>query len=143
MGSTSASVARAGSSAITIAAATKSTDYSNFTQVYRPLLLLASGLQMAGPHLTPETFRDGLRRAAFPNPITALHAGAVGVPQNGYTFTRDAAEWWWDNTAKGPYSDDAAQSKGAICYLDGGTRRRDTWPRKLPALFTPACDSGR
>ena len=126
----------------TLAAATKSTDYSNFTQVYRPLLMLASGLQMAGPHLTPQTFRDGLRRAAFPNPVTGIHAGAVDVTSNGYTYTHDAAEWWWDNSAKGPYSDDTAQSKGAICYLDGGARRRDVWPRQAPRYFT-GCDSGR
>jgi len=127
----------------TLGAQTKSTDYSNMTQVYRPLLLLASGLQMAGPHLTPESFRDGLRRAQFPNPSTAIHAGAVDVPQDGYAFTRDAAEWWWDNSARGPYSDDSAQAKGAICYLDGGARRRDEWPHQAPAYFASTCDSGR
>jgi hypothetical protein len=124
---------------------TASTDYSNFTQVYRPLLMLASGLQMAGPHLTPQTFRDGLRKTRFPNPVTAIHAGAVDVASDGYTFTTDAAEWWWDNAARGPYSDDSSQAKGAICYLDGGTRRRDTWPHQAARIFTgpSACDSGR
>jgi hypothetical protein len=126
-----------------IAAMTASTDYSNMTQVYRPLLLLASGLQMAGPHLTPQTFRDGLRRAVFPNPVTAIHAGAVEVERDGYTFTHDAAEWWWDNAARGPYSDDSAQAKGAICYLGGGARRRDVWPHATPAFFAASCDSGR
>jgi hypothetical protein len=100
---------------------------------------------MAGPHLTPQTFRDGLRKAAFPNPITAIHAGAVDVAANGYTYTSDAAEWWWDNSAKGPYSDDSAQSKGAICYLESGIRHRDVWPHRVASIFTPtsACDSGR
>jgi hypothetical protein len=129
----------------TIGPKTASTDYSNFTQVYRPLLMLASGLQMAGPHLTPQTFRDGLRKAAFPNPVTRIHAGAVGVSKNGWTFTQDAAEWWWDNDAKGPYTDDSSQGKGAICYLDGGIRRRDSWPHQAARIFTgpAACDSGR
>jgi len=127
----------------TLGPQTKSTDYSNFTQVYRPLLLLASGLQMAGPHLTPQTFLAGLRKAQFPNPITSIHAGAVDIPQDGYSFTRDAAEWWWSNTAKGPYSDDQAAGKGAICYVDGGARHDlGTWPRKEPDVFTPTCDSG-
>jgi hypothetical protein len=125
----------------TMAPKTASTDYSNFTQVYRPLLMLASGLQMAGPHLTAQTFLDGLRAARFPNPITSLNAGAVGLPQDGFTFTRDAAEWWWSNSARGPYTDDAA-GKGAICYVDGGTRRRDGWPRQAPPYFTGSCDSG-
>lgn len=119
---------------------TKSTDYSNFTQVYRPLLMLASGLQMAGPHLTPQTFLEGLRKARFPNPITNIHAGAVGVP-DGYTFTRDAAEWYFDPTARGPYSDDAA-GKGAICYLDSGARHDyGTWARTEPQR-PGSCDSG-
>ena len=120
---------------------TKSTDYSNFTQVYRPLLMLVSGLQMAGPHLTAQSFRDGLRNARFPNPITSIHAGAVGVPADGYSFTRDAAEWWWSNTARGPYSDDSA-GKGAICYVDRGVRHSDVWPRQNPGYFAGSCDSG-
>lgn len=126
-----------------LGAKTASTDYSNFTQVYRPLLLLVSGLQMAGPHLTPESFLAGLRTTKFPNPITSIHAGAVGIPLDGSSFTRDAAEWWWSNTAKGPYTDDAA-AKGAICYVEAGARHDfGTWPSTDPAYFTPACDSGR
>lgn len=126
----------------TLGPQTASTDYSNFTQVYRPLLLLASGLQMAGPHLTPQSFLAGLRSTRFPNPTTSIHAGAVGIPQDGYSFTRDAAEWWWSNTAKGPYTDDAA-GKGAICYVDAGARHDlGTWSRADPNYFTGPCDSG-
>ena len=128
----------------TLAPATTSTDYSNFSQIYRPLLLLASGIQMAGPKLTPESFRDGLRAAQFPNPTTRLQAGAVGIPQDGYSFTRDAAEWWWSNSARGPYSDDGASGKGAICYVDGGVRyRTGMWPKSDAGYFTGGCDSGR
>ena len=98
---------------------------------------------MAGPHLTSESFRAGLRATKFPNPLTSIHAGAVGIPQDGSSFTRDAAEWWWSNTAKGPYTDDAA-AKGAICYVDGGARHDfGTWSHTDPAYFTPECDSGR
>ena len=125
-----------------LGAKTTSADYSNFTQVYRPLLLLASGLQMAGPHLTAQSFLAGLRRAQFPNPITKIHAGAVDIPSDRYSFTRDAAEWWWSNTARGPYSDDQA-GKGAICYIDGGARHElGTWPRSYPNYGSGACDSG-
>ena len=126
----------------TLGAQTKSTDYSNFTQVYRPLLMLMSGLQMAGPHLTAQSFLDGLRKAQFPNPITSIHAGAVDVPRDGSSFTRDADEWWWDPSAKGPYSDDTA-GKGAICYAEGG-RRHDygSWPHTNAQVFTSTCNSG-
>ena len=126
----------------TLGAQTKSTDYSNFTQIYRPVLMLASGLQMAGPHLTPQTFLAGLRKAQFPNPITAIHAGAVDLPQDGYSFTRDAVEWWWNPSARGPYSDDTSD-KGAICYAEGG-RRHDygSWPHTAPSVFANSCDAG-
>ena len=33
-------------------------------------------------------------------------------------MTEDVAEYWWSNTARGPYGDDA----GTICYVDGGRR---------------------
>ena len=96
---------------------------------------------MAGPHLTPETFLAGMRKTQFPNPVTSTHAGAVGVPQDGFSFTDDAAEWWWNPQAKGPYSDDAA-GKGAICYVDGGARHvLGSWPRSEPDHST-ACDAG-
>ena len=117
--------------------------WSNFTQVYRPLLVLMSGIQMAGPHLTHETLVAALRRTVFPNPITSLQAGAVDVPSNGYSFTHDAAEYWWNNNARGPYTDDT-NGKGTYCYLDGGVRRRDAWPHATPNFFpaSGACDSG-
>ena len=67
----------------------------------------------------------------------------MGVPANGYAFTDDAAEWWWSNTAKGPYTDDSAASKGAICYVDGGARHQlGTWAHTAANVFTTSCDSG-
>ena len=111
-------------------------------EVYRALLLIASGIQMAGPNLTPETFRDGLRRAAFPNPITELHAGAVGFKPNGTSMTKDGAEWWWSTSAPGPFSDSGAH-RGTVCYLNG--RRRfelGGWPKGDAPFFSGACDSG-
>jgi hypothetical protein len=126
----------------TLSPGTSSSQAVYFTQVYRPLLLLASGIQMAGPRLTPETFRDGLRKTRFPNPVTKLQAGTVGLAPDGYSFTRDATEWWWSNTAQGPYSDDAG-AKGALCYVAGGARHRGTWPRGDGGFFSGTCDSGR
>ena len=77
---------------------------------------------MAGPKLTPTTFRDGLRRTHFPNPITKTHAGFVGFPTNGYSMTDDAAEWWYSTTADGPFSDSSSHP-GTVCYVDEGIRR--------------------
>jgi hypothetical protein len=91
-------------------------------EIYRGLLLIASGIQMAGPHLTPATFRDGLRRTNFPNPITVTHAGFVGFPSDGYSMTDDAAEWWYSTTADGPFSDSSSHP-GTVCYVEKGIRR--------------------
>jgi hypothetical protein len=111
-------------------------------EIYRALLLLASGIQMAGPHLTPQTFAAGLRQTNFPNPITATHAGAVGFHLDGYSMTDDAAEWWFSTTATGPFSDSSSHP-GTVCYLNGGRRYAlGSWPRGPAPFFSGTCDSG-
>lgn len=112
-------------------------------EVYRALLLLASGIQMAGPRLTVASFRDGLRATRFPNPvIPSLNAGAVDVRPNGYSLTADGAEWWYSNTDRGPFSDSGAKP-GTVCYLNRGARHvLGAWPRGDAPFFTAPCDSG-
>jgi hypothetical protein len=111
--------------------------------VYRDLLLIASGIQMAGPHLTPETFQSGLQTTVFPNPSSPLMAGRVGFSGGSHAMTTDAAEIWWSVTAAGPYPDEPAGGPGAWCYVDGGARHSltDGWPSGDP-FFQGACDSG-
>jgi len=107
--------------------------------VYRSLLLLASGIQMAGPHLTPQTFGNQLHLTRFPNPASPIMEGAVGFTDGGYSMTGDAAEWWWSNTAPGA----APGDRGTICYVDGGKRyRAGGWPKQGDNLFQGTCDSG-
>ena len=112
-------------------------------EVYRALLLLASGIQMAGPHLTVTSFRDGLRGTHFPNPITSLNAGAVGLQPDGYSLTDDGAEWWYSTQDRGPFTDSAAHD-GTVCYIDKGRRHKlGNWPRGRAPFFVPGtCDSG-
>ena len=111
-------------------------------EIYRGLLLIASGIQMAGPHLTPTTFRDGLRRTHFPNPITITHAGFVGFPSDGYSMTDDAAEWWYSTTAAGPFSDSSG-NRGTVCYVDKGIRRTiGNFPKGGDPFFAGSCYSG-
>ena len=107
---------------------------------YHNLLLIASGIQMAGPNLTPTNFEAGLQKAAFPNPDTGIHAGHVGFGGGSHAMTVDAAEFWWSNTEHGPYADEGA---GTFCYVDHGARHSlaDPWPAGDP-FFTGACDSG-
>ncbi len=115
--------------------------YVNFrAENYRPLLLIAAGIQMAGPRLTPQTFEAALHRTRFPNPDHPNRSGAVGFGGASYSMTTDGAEWWYSNTASSPYSGGQA---GAFCYLDGGTRHGlSKWPTGDGPFFKPPCDSG-
>lgn len=123
-----------------VAPSTTTNDVQNRAEIYRPLLLLASGIQMAGPNLTVQTFRDGLRKAAFPNPATESVAGAVDMPADGWSLTSDAAEWWYSTTAVGPHSD-SSSNRGTICYVAGGERRRiGGWPSGPDPFFGPRCN---
>jgi hypothetical protein len=108
---------------------------------YRSMLLLASGIQMAGPRLTPETFAAALEKTVFPNPDTPHMQGHVGFSPRSHSMTIDAAEWWWSDTDQSPYTD---ESSGTICYVEHGARRTlGKWPkRESDPLFTGPCDSG-
>ena len=106
---------------------------------YRSLLLLASGIQMAGPNLTPETFARGLQGTNFPNPEAETRPGKVGF-DGDHSMMDDAVEFWWSSTAASPFP---GGSPGALCYVDGGRRyRKGEWPREPSAFFTGPCDSG-
>jgi hypothetical protein len=80
--------------------------------LYHQLLLLAIGIQMAGPDLRPETFESGM--FAFPQ-----RSGAVGTwkfSADNYTGVIDAREIWWDPDAISPWNGQPGT------YLDNGTR---------------------
>ena len=107
-------------------------------EVYRDLLLIMSGLQMAGPHLTPQTFQAGLERAVFPNPDTPLFAGHVGFAGNTYAMTVDAAEFWYSPSDPSPYT---PSSGGAVCYVDDGARHAaGEWPHGGDPFFKEPCN---
>jgi hypothetical protein len=118
---------------------TNSIGMSNLNIKYRSLLLLASGIQMAGPNLTPKTFADALHKTVFPNPPHPNQPGKVGFLDRDHTMTEDATEWWWTNNGRSPYADDAG---GTICYVRGGERHTiGGWPPP-DELFNGTCDSG-
>jgi len=112
-------------------------------EIYRALLVLASGIQMAGPHLTVQTFRDHLRDTHFPNPLTSVQEGAVDVSSDGYSETADGAEWWYSTQDNGPFSDSSSHP-GTVCYLNHGRRYAlGSWPHGSAPFFKPGtCYSG-
>lgn len=107
---------------------------------YLQLLLLASGIQLAGPDLTPETFRAGLQRARWANPNAGqapYFQARVGFEGPRHTMTSDASMFWFDPQTPGTVDPSVP---GAICYVDGGRRYGlGQWPRTDPAFRTGPC----
>jgi ABC-type branched-subunit amino acid transport system substrate-binding protein len=108
---------------------------NNTYGVINPSILeFANGLMLAGPKLTPQSFRDGLFR--YPpsggdaiNP--QLSWGKHGVwPSTDFNGSEDAGLLWWDPTAVG--EDEVRQvGNGLYRYADGGKRyTRGKFPAK-------------
>lgn len=101
---------------------------------YKQLLLIVSGIQMAGPHLTPQTFAAGLHEANFPNPASPAMEGAAQFG-DGYGMTQDFTVQWWSDTRPAIWPDDGA---GTWCYVQGGRRYDgDYFRTKKPAVLPP------
>lgn len=110
---------------------------------------LAAGIMLAGPHLTPESFRDGLY--AMP-PLGGGYEGFVSSAGRSFgprgiwpwdskgdtTAVDDTTFTWWSNSATG--QDEAGnQGTGMMMFIDGGKRYRSgTIPRGEPDFFDPA-----
>ena len=107
---------------------------------YVQLLLLASGIQLAGPELTPESFARGLHAARFPNPGAGgapYFQARVGFAGPRHTMSSDAAMFWFDPQRPGTIDPSVP---GAICYVDRGRRYAlGSWPTGDPAFRTGAC----
>ncbi len=110
---------------------------------YWQILMLSSGIQMAGPKLAPQTFANALWTTKFPNPLTPIYEGKVGFAGKSLQMTTDAAEFWVSNTASGPYSDKQAGT-GVVCYVNHGARHDNGhMPRGGDdVFFKGTCDSG-
>ena len=110
--------------------------YLPLQDIYWEMLLLASGIQMAGPHLTPQTFQHGLQAAQFPNPLSAQVEGKAGFLGGTHSMTKDVALMWWNDAAPDPYPEG---NNGAWCYVENGRRFSPyVFPKNLP-LFSGPC----
>lgn len=70
-------------------------------------LIFFTGVHLAGPHLTPQSFQAGLFRypANRPQASTVIHMswGRHGIwPGTDYTWGDDATVVWWDPNVSGP-----------------------------------------
>jgi hypothetical protein len=103
---------------------------------YQELMVLASGIQTAGPGLTPETFAEGLHSTTYPNPGAAgppFFQGTVGFASDT-TMVDDFQEFWLDSRITGPQvvtdKSEGGNTSRASCYVALGRRfALDTWPR--------------
>jgi hypothetical protein len=115
----------------------------NLTARYSSLLLLASGIQAAGPNLTPQTFEAGLHRLSFPNPGAKgppYFQSFVGFPNGSHTMIRDATMYWFSQNEQGTVD---RTNVGAICHVDRGKRYElSDWPeRQEPRFYSGSCRS--
>ncbi|MHB8342363.1 MAG: ABC transporter substrate-binding protein, partial [Mycobacteriales bacterium] len=110
----------------------------DLADAYHNLSILADGIQMAGPHLTPEAFAQSLEQTQFPNPgagTLPAYQGTIAVAGSSYTLVHDLALAWFDASAP-EYDSAGATNPGGWCYLQRGQRfAGGEWPRGSLDLF--------
>jgi len=119
---------------------------TSLEEFYRQLLMLAVGVQAAGPHLTPATFQAGLQGLDFPNPGAGgplLYQARVGFGPGSHEMVHDFGIWWFDNTQQPAWankrSDAGAGGSGGYCWVGPGARwELDHFPRNIRP-FAGAC----
>jgi hypothetical protein len=117
---------------------------NNFAIVKNNVEQTMTGIHLAGPHLTPETFRDGLYHAppSVPGPLglnTIVTYGDHGFwDGNDPAGLDNAGILYWDPNATGP-DETGTQGKGMYRLVDGGKRYlHGNWPTAPVKLFDPA-----
>jgi len=113
-----------------------------YSVVYPAPQILYTGIHLAGPRLTPETFRDGLFRyprtgggPTTPSVSRGSHGIWPGVDRYG---SDDVTVIWWDADATGP-SEIGDEGKGMYAYADHGRRYLPgRIPDHVPGLFDRA-----
>ncbi len=102
--------------------------------IYEQMYLMAIGIEMAGPDLTPQTFEAGMR--AYPGSqsgaTNALY-GTWDLPAGHYTPQVDSAEIYWDPTKISPYNG----CLGAYTLMSSRYKagQYPTGPPPLPSTF--------
>ncbi len=106
-------------------------------------LIFFTGLHLAGPELTAQSFRNGLFRypSIAETKPTWLHIswGKHGIwPGTDWFGSDDATVIWWNPDATG--TDEVGNAgTGMYEYADGGRRYLpDNWPARPAAVFDPA-----
>ncbi|MHB8508151.1 MAG: hypothetical protein ACYDGR_05800 [Candidatus Dormibacteria bacterium] len=108
---------------------------------YQDLMVLFSGLQLAGPNLTPQAFQDGMFRARFPDPghgAAPYYQAQVGFAPGLHSFFNDAAPIWFNSQAQN-YTTNEPRT-GSYCFVDHGLRfGPGNWPASLTFYNNQPC----
>jgi hypothetical protein len=96
-------------------------------EFYYQLYMLAIGLQMAGPNLTPQSFEAGM----FAYPGGSGPRGLWKFGEGDYTTTDDFREIWWDPNRISGQND----RPGAWVQLGGGARYTGATVPHAPAPY--------
>lgn len=108
--------------------------------IYRTLLLLTSGIQAAGPRLTPASFAAGLQKVRFANPGAGnarYYQARVAFGRGDFAMTDSLAVVWWGETAPS-YGGGGSGPTGGWCYMRRGARFDGAaWPHLEGELFDP------
>lgn len=94
--------------------------------IYAQMYMLALGIHMAGPNLTPETYEQGM----FAYPGGTGPFGTWGFDADSYTPTQDYRVIWWDPEAVSPMN----SKRGAYIEAYDGRRFKKG---ELPASDQP------
>jgi len=117
------------------------TDASVPCQLYTGLRQLFTGIQVAGPRLTPASIDQGFH--AIPgNPSSSPREPACFYAQGDYTCVKDAAVMWYDTSASSDYS----ATPGCWRAADGGVRYlAGRWPpgdvKSLQRISSDPCNN--
>jgi hypothetical protein len=93
--------------------------------LYYFMYVIAIGIQMAGPDLTPQTFQQGM----YNYPRASGPAGSWGFGPGDYTPMDDAMVIWWNPDAESPYN-----GKRGAYQTDGRRYRPGQWPTEPIAV---------
>jgi len=88
--------------------------------IYAQMYMLALGIQLAGPDLTPQNFQKGMQ--SYPGGTGEF--GTWGFPPGHFTPTLDGAEIYWDPNATSPYNG----KQGAYVFASA-RYRPGHWPK--------------
>lgn len=96
------------------------------TDLYTALRTAATGIQTAGPLLTPGSVRQGLATVAFNQPANAETVSGAFASPTPSSFTDTFAAWSWDARGETPGE---PGPRGCIRFANGGARATaTTWP---------------